>query len=83
MGHGTVGLVRICWSFVYCCRHRWTFVSVISKSMQGQSSLTEVQRAQIVTLCGVGYTERDIAAKLHCSKTAVHNAIVQFNADVQ
>ena len=25
-------------------------------------------------------TEREIAAKLRCSKTAVHNAIVKFNA---
>ena len=28
-----------------------------------------------------GYIERDIAAKLRCSKTAVHSAIVIFNAD--
>ena len=27
------------------------------------------------------YTERDTAAKLRCSKTAVHNATVEFNAD--
>ena len=46
-----------------------------------KSSLTEVGRAQIVTLHGEGYTERDIAAKLSCSKTAVHRAIVKFSAD--
>ena len=45
------------------------------------SSLIEVQRAQIVTLHGEGYTERDTAAKLCCSKTVVHNAIIKFNAD--
>ena len=37
--------------------------------------------AKRVTLCGGGYTERDIAAKLRCSKTAVHNIIVKFTAD--
>ena len=43
--------------------------------------MTGVRRAQIVTLYGERYTERDTGAKLHCSKTAVHNAIVKFNAD--
>ena len=32
-------------------------------------------------LHGEGYTERDTAAKLCCSKTVVHNAIMKFNAD--
>ena len=41
----------------------------------------EVHRAQIVTLRGEGYTERDVAAQLCCSKTAVHNIIVKFTAD--
>ena len=41
----------------------------------------EVRRAQIVTLYGEGYTERDIAAKLRCSKTAVHNAIIKSSVD--
>ena len=36
--------------------------------------------AKSVTLCGGGYTERDIAAKLRCSKTAVCNIIVKFTA---
>ena len=49
--------------------------------MGKKSSLTEVLRAQIVTLHGEGYTERDISAKLRYSKTAVHNAIVKFNTD--
>ena len=46
--------------------------------------LTEVRRVQIlvVTLHGEGFTERDIAVKLRCSKTAVHNGIAKFNADV-
>ena len=43
-----------------------------------KSSLTEVQ---IVTLLGEGYTARDIAAKLCCSKTADNNAIIKFSAD--
>ena len=30
---------------------------------------------------GEGYTERDTAAKLCCSKTVVHNADGKFNAD--
>ena len=42
-------------------------------------ALGEVRKAQIVTLHGEGYTERDIAAKLRCSKTAVH--VVKFSAD--
>ena len=49
--------------------------------MGTKSSLTEVRWAQIVTLLGYVYTGRDIAAKLLCSKTAVHNAIVKSNAD--
>ena len=49
--------------------------------MGKKSTLLEIQRAQIVTLRGEGYTERDTAAKLRSSKTAVHNAIVKFNAD--
>ena len=42
--------------------------------------LTEVRSALIVTLHGKGCTERDVAANLLCSNTAVHNAIVKFNA---
>ena len=34
-----------------------------------------------MTLHGEGHTERDIDAKLRCSKTAVNNAITKFNAD--
>ena len=37
--------------------------------------------AQIVILHGEEYTEKDIAAKLHYSKTVVQNAIVKSNAD--
>ena len=32
--------------------------------MSRKSSLTEIRRAQIITLHGEGYTERDNAAKL-------------------
>ena len=59
LDNGRVSLVRISWSFVYCCRYCWL-------------SLTEVRRAHIVTLH---------VAKLHCSMTAVHNAIIKFNDD--
>ena len=45
------------------------------------SSWTEVRRAQIVTLYGERYTERNIAAILHCSKTAMNNDIAKCNAD--
>ena len=44
--------------------------------MDKKPSLTEVRRTQIVTPHGEGYTERDIAAELSCSKTAAPNAIV-------
>ena len=40
-----------------------------SHAMGKQSSLTEVQRAHLVTLHGEGYTERDLADKLCYSKT--------------
>ena len=43
--------------------------------------MTEVLRAQIVTIYGEGYTNRGIATKLHCSKTGVNNAIMKFSAD--
>ena len=45
------------------------------------SSLTEVPREQIVTSHGEGYTEWNIAAKLRCSKPAVPNANVKYNAE--
>ena len=60
---------------------RCFFSFVFIPKMGKQSSLTEVLRAQIVTLHGGGYTERDNSAKLRYSKTAVHNAIVKFNTD--
>ena len=55
----------------------------MSTSMQcgKTSSLTEVRRVQIFTWHGEGCRERDIAAKLRCSMTAVRNAIVKCNAD--
>ena len=44
-------------------------------------SLPNVQRAQIVTLYKEGYSERNIAAKMGCSKTAVHSAIKKFETE--
>ena len=32
-------------------------------------------------LYGEGYTESDTAAKVHCSKTAMHNAIANIKED--
>ena len=56
LGHGTVSLVRIYWSFVYCCWYHWMFLSVISTSMQwANNHLWQVRRAQIVI-----YLEKDI-----------------------
>ena len=40
--------------------------------------LSEVQRAQIVTLHKEGYSERLISEKMKCGKSAVHNAVVKF-----
>ena len=60
--YGTISLVRICWSFVYCCQYCWVvfFSHLYIYAMDKKLSSTKVQRAQIVTLHG-GYTERDIA----------------------
>ena len=43
--------------------------------------MIEFRRPQIVTLHGKGCTDNDIAANLPCSKSAVNNVIVKFNAD--
>ena len=40
--------------------------------------LSEVERAQIVTLHKEGYSERLISKKIKRSKCAVHNAIIKF-----
>ena len=57
------------------------FEVVVFLKMGKKSSLTEVQRAQIITLRGEGYTERQISSKLKFSKTAVHNAIKKYRLD--
>ena len=44
-------------------------------------SLIEFERAKIAIVYEKGYTEKDIAALLHCSKTAVLNDIVKCNAN--
>ncbi|KAK6173376.1 hypothetical protein SNE40_016841 [Patella caerulea] len=49
--------------------------------MGRKSSLTEIQRAQAVTLKEEGYSIRNIARRLRISKTAVHNAVLKFNTD--
>ena len=47
--------------------------------MGKKSSLSETKRAQIVVLSEEGYSEREISAKMQCSKTAVHTALKNFN----
>ena len=44
--------------------------------MGKKASLSEVKRVQIVILQKEGYSERQIKTQLKCSKTAVHNALV-------
>ena len=46
--------------------------------MGKKASLSEVQRAEIVTLHKEGYAERAISERVGCSKTAVHQAVVKF-----
>ena len=46
--------------------------------MGKKASILATQRAQITVLWQEGYSERMIASKLHCSKTAVHTAKVNF-----
>ena len=46
--------------------------------MGKKASLLATQRAQITVLWQEGYSERIIASKLQCSKTAVHTAKVNF-----
>ena len=46
-----------------------------------KSSLTDVQRAQIVALHGEGYTESKISEKLKCSNTDEYNAIAKHRTD--
>ena len=43
--------------------------------MGKKASISNVVRAQIVTLFKEGYTERAIATKVGRSKNAVHNAV--------
>ena len=46
--------------------------------MNRKASLSDVQRARIVTLREEGHSERKIAVKMACSKTAVHTTINNF-----
>ena len=49
--------------------------------MSKKKSLSEVQRAQIVALHGQNLSERQISAKMGCSKTAVHQVIAKYQQD--
>ena len=46
--------------------------------MRRKASLSDVQRARIVTVHEEGYSERKIAMKMACSKTVVHTKINNF-----
>ena len=46
--------------------------------MGTKASLLATQRTQITVLWQEGYSERMFASKLHCGKTAVHTAKVNF-----
>ena len=47
--------------------------------MGRKTSLSDVQRARIVTLHEEGHSERKMAVKMSCSKTAVHTTINNFD----
>ena len=42
-------------------------------------SLSETKRSQSEVSSKKGYLEREISKKIHCSKTAVHTAMEDFN----
>ena len=46
--------------------------------MGEKASLSATQRVQIILLWQEGYSERMIASKQHCSKTALYTAKVNF-----
>ena len=48
--------------------------------MGRKKSLSEVQRGRIVALHNEGLSEREIAAKLKVSKTAVHQSIKKYGS---
>ena len=53
-----------------------------TKKQQQKTSLTGSKCTNSYFTFGEGYTDRDIAAKLRCCKTAVHNVSnIRFNAD--
>ena len=68
--------------FTYFLLHRDRFVFfmclVLNEIMGKKPSLSQVQRAEIVTLRKEGYSERKISAKWDVSKTAVHRATINW-----
>ena len=80
---GTLVLFEIAKCSFICfllLRRQAGVIFVISFSCKnGQKmSLSQVQRAQIVTLYREGYSERKISAKCNVSKTAVSTAIINW-----
>lgn len=49
--------------------------------MGKKKSLSSEVRAQIVALAGEGYSERQLAQRFGCSKTAVHGCLVRYQQD--
>ena len=47
--------------------------------MGKKSSLSETKSFQTVVFSKEGNTEREISAKMRCSKTAMHTEFVNFN----
>ena len=54
---------------------------IITAKMGGRSHMTETQRAQIVVLHQKGDLERQIGARIGCSKNVVHNSLKIFEKD--
>lgn len=50
--------------------------------MDKKLSLPDIQCNQIVTLYGDVYSEHKISIQMHCCKTALHNVITKYQADV-
>ena len=46
--------------------------------MGKKSTLSDVERAQIMALHKEGYSERSISERVKRSKNAVHNAVMKF-----
>ena len=63
----------------YFVTNSFIFLSLVITPKTGRKShLTETQRDQIDVLQKEGYSERQIGARISCSKNAVHKALEKF-----